>query len=55
MFRNVDTIHEAIAAKRKVQFLYCRYGTDLEMHPTEDPETGRSKLYVQTPVKVAYA
>ena len=55
VFRNVDTIHEAIAAKRKVQFLYCRYGTDLEMHPAEDPETGRSKLYVQTPVKVAYA
>ena len=54
VYHNVDTIHEAIAAKRKVQFLYCRYGTDLELHPTLDAATGRAKLYVQTPVKVAF-
>ena len=54
VFHNVDTIHQAIAQKRKIQFLYCRYGTDLEMHPTQDPETGRARLYVETPVKVAF-
>ena len=55
VFHNVDTIHEAIRAHRKVRFLYCRYGTDMELHPVEDEETGDAKLYVHTPVQIIFS
>ena len=49
VFHNVDTIHEAMRLRRKVQFLYFKYGTDLERHATRD------EPYVQTPVRLVFA
>ena len=49
VFHNVDTIHEALQRKRKVEFLYFSYGTDLKRAPRRE-----GKRYVLTPVKVAY-
>lgn len=48
VFYNVDTIHNAMRLKRKVEFMYFKYGCDLERHPT------REALYVHTPVKLVY-
>lgn len=48
VFHNVDTIHEAMRLKRKVQFMYFKYGPDLERHAT------RKEKYLHTPVKIAY-
>ncbi len=48
VFHNVDTIHEAMRLKRKVQFMYFKYGPDLERHAT------RTEKYVHTPVKVVF-
>ena len=50
IFHNVDLIHEAMQAKRKIEFLYFSYGTDLERRPRHN-----GKRYVVTPVKVVYA
>ena len=50
VFRNVDTIHEALQLKRKIEFLYFSYGTDLKRAPRRE-----GKRYILTPVKVAYA
>ena len=50
VFHNVDTIHEAMQLKRKIEFLYFSYGTDLERRARHD-----GRLYVVTPVKVVYA
>ncbi len=49
VFHNVDTIHEALRLRRKVQFMYFKYGTDLERHPA------RPEPYVQTPVRLVFA
>ena len=49
VFHNVDTIHAAIRQKRKVSFMYFKYGTDLQRHPTRD------EAYLQTPVKLVFA
>ena len=49
VFHNVDTIHEAIRSKRKITFMYFKYGTDLERHPTRD------RMYEQTPVRLVFA
>ena len=49
VFRNVDTIHEALQLKRKIEFLYFSYGTDLKRRPRRE-----GKRYVVTPVNVAY-
>ena len=50
VFHSVDVIHEALQRKRKIQFLYFSYGTDLK-------RTARhaGKRYELTPVKVVYA
>ena len=50
IFHNVDRIHEAMQAKRRLEFLYFSYGTDLERRPRHD-----GKRYVVTPVKIVYA
>ena len=50
VFYNVDTIHEAMRAKRKVAFLY--YEHDNAMKPVAVHD---GKLYVQTPVHVVFA
>ena len=50
ILHNVDLVHEAMQAKRKVEFLYFSYGTDLERRARHD-----GKRYVVTPVKVIYA
>ena len=34
----LDTISEAISAKKKIQFVYNRYGTDFKLHPRRDEE-----------------
>ena len=49
VFHNVDTIHAANRGKRKISFMYFKYGTDLQRHPTRDHP------YVQTPVKLVFA
>lgn len=49
VFHNVDTIHEALQRKCKVEFLYFSYGTDLKRSPRRE-----GKRYVLTPVKIAY-
>lgn len=50
VLRNVDVIHEALQRKRKVQFLYFSYGTDLTRSPRHE-----GKRYELTPVKVVFA
>ena len=49
VFHNVDKIHEAMRDRRKVSFMYYKYGTDLERHPRRD------ESYVQTPVRLIFA
>lgn len=50
IFHSVDRIHAAIQAKRRIEFLYFSYDTDLERRPRHD-----GKRYVVTPMKVVYA
>ena len=50
VFHNVDVIHEALQRKRKIEFLYFSYGTDLKRTARRDGER-----YVVTPVKVIYS
>jgi len=50
IFHNVDKIHEALQAKRKIEFLYFGYDTNKNPRPRHD-----GKRYVVTPVKVVYA
>ena len=50
IFHSVDVIHEALQAKRKIQFLYFSYGTDLERSARH-----AGKRYELTPVKVVYS
>ena len=50
VFYNVDTIHEALARKRKVRFSYYKYGTDLERKIQHE-----GKPYVLTPVKIVFS
>ncbi len=48
VFNIVDTIHEAMRQKRKIEFVYYKYGADLQRHAT------RKQRYLQTPVKVVF-
>lgn len=50
VFRNVDCIHGAMKAKRKIEFLYFSYGPDLERHARHD-----GKRYILTPVSVVFS
>ena len=50
VFHNVDTIHEALQRKRKIQFLYFSYGTDLKRSARHE-----GRQYELTPAKVVYA
>jgi len=50
IFHSVDIIHEALQRKRKIQFLYFSYGTDLERTARH-----KGKRYELTPVKVVYS
>lgn len=50
VFRNVDIVHEALQARRKVQFVYFKYGPDLE--PVLQHE---GQAYVLTPVRLVYS
>ena len=50
IFHNVDKIHEALQAKRKLEFLYFSYDTNKNPRARHD-----GKRYVVTPVKVVYA
>ena len=50
VFHSVDVIHEALQRKRKIQFLYFSYGTDLKRSARHE-----GKRYELTPVKVVYA
>ncbi|HAM15208.1 MAG TPA: WYL domain-containing protein [Eggerthellaceae bacterium] len=49
-FHSVDIIHEALQRKRKVQFLYFSYNTDLKRKARHE-----GRRYLLTPVKVVYA
>ena len=49
-FHSVDVIHEALQKKRKIEFLYFSYGTDLKRSARR-----KGKRYVTTPVQVVYA
>jgi predicted DNA-binding transcriptional regulator YafY len=50
VFHNVDTIHEAMQRKRKIEFLYFSYGTNLKRTARH-----KGKRYELTPAKVVYA
>ncbi len=50
VFHSVDTIHEAIQRRRKVEFLYFSYGTDLKRHPRHE-----GKRYAVSPVRVVFS
>lgn len=50
VFHNVDIIHEALKRRRKIQFLYFSYGTDLSRRARHG-----GKRYTLTPVKVIYS
>jgi predicted DNA-binding transcriptional regulator YafY len=50
IFHNVDVAQEALKRKRKVEFLYFSYDTELKRKPRHD-----GKRYVVTPVKVVYS
>lgn len=50
IFHSVDVIHEALQLRRKIDFLYFSYGTDLKRNARHD-----GKRYVLTPVKVVFA
>ena len=50
VFHSVDVIHEALQRKRKVQFLYFSYGTNLKRSARHE-----GKRYEVTPAKVVFA
>lgn len=50
VFHSVDLIHEALQRKKKIEFLYFSYGTDLKRSARHE-----GKLYELTPAKVVYA
>ena len=50
VFHSVDIIHNALVLKRKIEFLYYSYGTNLRRSPRRD-----GRRYTLTPVKVIYA
>lgn len=50
IFHSVDVIHEALQQKRKVQFLYFSYGTNLKRSARHE-----GKRYELTPVKVVFS
>ena len=50
VFHNVDTIHEAIRLKRKVQFMYFKYDTDMKRKAQHD-----GRPYVLTPVQLVFS
>lgn len=50
VFHSVDIIHAALHRKRKVEFLYFSYGTDMKRHSRHD-----GKRYILTPIQVVYA
>lgn len=49
VFEAIDTIHQAIREKNKIEFKYMRYGTDGKRHASHDGQT-----YVVTPVSISY-
>lgn len=50
IFHSVDVLHEALQQRRKIQFLYFSYGTNLKRSPRH-----KGKRYELTPVKVVFA
>lgn len=50
VFHSVDMVHEALQRRRKLEFLYYSYDTNLVHKPRHD-----GKMYVVTPVKVVYS
>jgi predicted DNA-binding transcriptional regulator YafY len=50
IFHSVDVIHEALQRKRKIQFLYFSYGTNLKRSARHE-----GKRYEVTPAKVVFA
>ena len=50
IFHSVDIIHEALQRKRKIEFLYFSYGTNLKRSARH-----AGKRYELTPAKVVYA
>ena len=50
VFHSVDAIHEALQRRRKIEFLYFSYGTDLKRSARH-----KGKRYKLTPAKVIFA
>lgn len=50
VFRDIDTLHDAMRLRRKVEFKYFKYGVDGVRHATHG-----GKKHVVTPVGIAYA
>ena len=49
VFDAVDDIHRAIREKKKIEFLYMRYGIDGKRHPAHNGD-----VYVVSPVGISY-
>ncbi len=52
LFLTIETLDEAIEAKRKIAFYYLEYGTDGKQH-TKCREDGRAREYVASPYQMA--
>ena len=50
VFHNVDSVHDALQRKRKIEFLYFSYGTDLKRKPRHD-----GRRYCVTPMKIVFS
>jgi len=51
LFYTIETLDEAIEKTRQVEFLYCDYGIDKQLHPRSD-HTGAPRRYLVNPYQM---
>lgn len=51
LFYTIETLDEAIEKNRQVEFLYCDYGIDKQLHPRSD-HTGAPRKYLVNPYQM---
>ena len=52
LFYTIDVLDEAIEKKRQVEFEYCSYGTDKQLHPRRN-DNGEIRRYIVNPYQLA--
>ncbi|HRR78240.1 MAG TPA: WYL domain-containing protein [Ruminococcus sp.] len=52
LFYTIDVLDEAIEKKRQVEFEYCSYGTDKQLHPRKS-DNGEIRRYIVNPYQLA--